>query len=79
MGSLDLQVRVPVRAITHGGSYLGRVAPTRTWRSRLPINVRLQHHRLAGADRFVAGKGDAQAIDGVLHVVGQVDVVADGA
>ena len=40
--------------------------------------INLQLHHTAGAEGFVGGEDDAQAVDRILHVIGEIDVVDDG-
>ena len=39
----------------------------------------LQGHGPSGADAFVGGKADAQGLNGVLHVAGQIQVLGNRA
>jgi len=41
--------------------------------------ARLERDNLSGADAFVRSEHDSQAVDRILHVIGQIQILLDGA
>ena len=64
--------------MTHRGvATMGIAQRNEDW-SALRHRVSSQIHHASGAESFVGGENDAETVDGVFHVIGEIDVVDDG-